>query len=238
MSSRKFIRDRIEKRELIDDLKNAILSGSEGRVRGFEKLGANSINDVLDLMISVGNTAYTTGEIDVFNYFIGSLFDIVNSNAEIDLDELLESIFQFGVMSTYSYDIYSYSIILENFVDYTCSLKEMETIEQNLHILKKLALESDKKGFDSGVLQVAVAFKDIADYLQKENMLLSRFFLKNHLISMIYTVDKKKKEDLKENIIREIGEILKDKPILAKKTSEKSQSELQQKTEVSPASKT
>jgi hypothetical protein len=208
MSVKKFIRERMEKRALIDDLKRAVISGSDGRTRDFDRIDASSSSDVLDLLISVGNVAFTAGEIDVFEYFIDAMFDVVGSGADVNTDELLESVLHFGVMSTYNHDIYSYSIVLENFVEYIFGLREMEAIDSNLRVLRKMALESERKGFDSGVLQVAAALKDTANHLEKEGMQLSRFFLKNHLISMIYAVDKRGNEGLRDDIIEETRGLL------------------------------
>jgi len=225
MSVKKFIRERMEKRALIDDLKRAVISGSNSKTRDFDKIDASSSRDVLDLMISVGNVAFTAGEIDVFEYFIDAMFDVVGSGADVNTDELLESVLHFGVMSTYNHDIYSYSIVLENFVEYIFGLREMEAIDSNLRVLRKMALESGRKGFDSGVLQVAAALKDTADHLDKEGMQLSRFFLKNHLISMIYAVDRSRNEGLREDIIEETSGLLEYREAPPAKEAEESPSE-------------
>jgi hypothetical protein len=222
MSVKKFIRERMEKRALIDDLKRAVLNGSNGRTRDFDRLDASSSRDILDLMISVGNVAFTAGEIDVFDYFIEAMFDVVASGADVNSEELLESVLHFGVMSTYNHDIYSYSIILENFVEYIFGLREMEEIDGNLRVLRKMALESERKGFDSGVLQVAAALKDTSDHLEKEGMQLSRFFLKNHLISMIYAVDRSGNEGLRDDIIEETKALLEYRGAPPKKEAEAS----------------
>ena len=206
MSIKRFIDERIEKRELINELKNMIISESYKKKSKYKKV---TINDIIKHLITIGNMSYISGDMYLFEHFIESLFEIINANSGIiNNDELLKHIYNFGIMSSHSHNINLYLIIINNLEKNIYGLKETLSINNYLVFFKNLALKSEKENFELGILETIKIFKKINEYFINNNIEINRIYLKNIIILLIYYAEKNKKESLKNIILNEINEII------------------------------
>ena len=191
----------MEKRGLIDEFKNIILKGSTNQIKMFDKLGVSTIQGVLKYFINIGNRAYFSSDIDTFEYFIESLFNIINvENKKVENDELIEQVYHYGLISIHNFNTALYFIIVKQLKINIYELKETKYINEYLFILKNLALKSGLNNFESGVLEIINIFKDLNEYFINNDMKINRFYLKSIMISLIYSAEKNQQKSLKNKM--------------------------------------
>jgi len=209
MSIERFLRERTNKIEIIDEFKNIIISESYKKMPKYTKSKKVTTDDIIKHLLTIGNMSYISGDIYLFEHFIESLFEIININSGIiNIDELLKNIYNFGIMSSHAHNINLYSIIINNIEKIIYELKEPIPINNYLYILKNLALKSEKENFDLGILEIIKTFKKISKYFINNNIQINEVYLKNILIILIYSAEKNNKEYLKNMILNEINNLI------------------------------
>lgn len=207
MSFKKYVRKRSEKIELIDEIKDIILTESRKEMSIYSGF---KIDEIIKIFINIGYKSYFSGDMDIFEYFIDSLFELVSSNSEIiSAEELLKYINYLGNMSIHNHNIIPFYTIITNIQKKIYELNELNTINNYLNIIKNLAFKSEKENFEIGILEILNKLKYINNYFIKNNLQINNIFLKNIIISLIYHTDMNNKEYLKNKIIAEIEDILK-----------------------------
>ena len=209
MSVKKYIRERYEKRKLLSEMKNIIIEEPKKEIKTLKQLDINTISEVMEMYINIGNMSYISGDNDIFEYFIESLFEIINAAPEkLNEKELVKYIYKYGLMSSRNYNITPYCIILSNIKNNVFKSEDMQIINQYLKILENLAITSEAHNYESGTMETLYILKDIDDYLKEKNMEVNRFYLKNIVISAIHSAEKNQHEHLKDKIVAESNEIL------------------------------
>jgi len=214
MSVKKFINELAEKRKLIDEMTNLILSGSSKKLRKFHKIDMDTPEEVVKFFINIGNMSFYSGDYDTFQYFVDSLFKIMYEEDDwIDSNEVMKYICDYVLVSIHNHNVYSYSIIMNKLKEYVYKQEEIEEINQSLRILKDLALNSVSTNFILGFNVLSEIFKDINSHFKMNDMHVSSLFLKNIIISLIYNAQINHNENIKNKIILETSEVLNLKPI-------------------------
>ena len=73
MSIKKYVRERYEKRKLLSEMKNIIIEEPKKEFKTLKQLDINTISEVMEMYINIGNMSYISGDNDIFEYFIESL---------------------------------------------------------------------------------------------------------------------------------------------------------------------
>lgn len=208
MSIKKYINEGMEKRKVIEEIQTIILEEDEkGTRRGRREQSAQIL---IKLLINIGNQAYTLGDIETFESFTSSLFELMDYEIEgIESEEIFKHIRNFVLMSTHSHSIYLYSIILEKFSKSLTQIKDAELVNNYLQILKEIALSSITNNFEIGVLEVVNTFKTINNFFIENKMYISSLYLKNLMVLLIYSAEKYQYDQLKIKIINETRDFLK-----------------------------
>jgi hypothetical protein len=209
MSVKKYVKEQHEKRKLLLKLKNIIIEEPKKEFKTLKQLDIKTLSEVMEMYINIGNMSYFTGDNDIFEYFIESLFDIINAApVKFNEEELIKYIYKYGFMSSRNYNITPYCIILSNIKSNIFRSEDMQLINQHLDMLENLAMTSEEHNYESGTMETLHILKDIDDYLKKKNMEVNRFYLKNIIISVIHSAEKNQHEHLKDKIVAESNEIL------------------------------
>ncbi len=208
MSIKKYISEGIEKRKVIEEIQSIILDEDEkAHRRGRNEQSAPVL---MKLLINIGNQAYTLGDIETFESFASSLFELMDYEiVGVESEEIFKHIRNFVLMSTHSHNIYLYSIILEKFAGSLIQTKDAELVNSYLQILRELALGSITNNFELGVLEVVNTFKTINEYFLGNRMYISSLNLKNLMVMLIYSAEKYQYDQLKAKILDETRDFLK-----------------------------
>lgn len=214
MSVKIFVKERAEKRKLLSDIKKIIIKHSSKELKIFDKLNISTLDGVLELLINIGNMSYVSGDNDIFEYFIESLFDIIHADIkELNKEEIIKYIHNYGVVSAKDHDIIPYSIIIDNLKEYIFELKETKSINSYLRVLRDLALKSETNNYELGTLEALHVFRDLNEHFIEKNMHINRFYLKNIVISLISSTEISHHERLKNKVLVEANEILGFEPL-------------------------
>jgi len=198
MSIKKYINEGMEKRKVIEEIQSIILEDEKNHRRGRKEQPAPVL---MKLLINIGNQAYTLGDIETFESFASSLFELMDYEIEgVESEEIFNHIRNFVLMSTHSHNIYLYSIILEKFAGSLIQTRDAEMVNSYLQILRELALGSITNNFELGVLEVVNTFK---------TMYISSLYLKNLMVMLIYSAEKYQHDQLKTKILDETKDFLK-----------------------------
>jgi len=207
MSIKKYINEGMEKRKVIEEIQSIILEDEKNHRRGRKEQPAPVL---MKLLINIGNQAYTLGDIETFESFASSLFELMDYEIEgIESEEIFKHIRNFVLMSTHSHNIYLYSIILEKFAGSLIQTQDAEMVNSYLQILRELALGSITNNFELGVLEVVNTFKTINDYFIGNQMYISSLYLKNLMVMLIYSAERYQHDQLKTKILDETKDFLK-----------------------------
>lgn len=210
MSVKNFIKEREEKQRLLLELKNIILKEDSRGLKIFKKLNIKDFDEVLKLFVNIGNTSYVSGDNYIFEYFVESLFEMINADPEeLDKEEIIKYIHNYGIMSAQNYDIISYSTIVEGFKENIVMQEETKVINYHLKILRELASKAVALNFELGVLEVLNALRDIHGRFVDDDKQVNGLYLMNTIISLIYSAERSRNLDLKEKIIFETNGVLK-----------------------------
>ncbi len=214
MSVKNFLRERAGNKELLHEIKSIILEDSPSSINGFRKSGVSSIEDFVDLFMNMGNMAYHTGDIELFDEFIGALFELIDSGSdEIDSEQMMRYIYNYGAMAARGLDIYPFVAIMKNLVFRLYEEKGVEEINESLRVIRSMALKSDKSDFELGTMEVVDALKEINDHLLSNELHVNRVYLQNIVISLVYSSERNQHEDTKTRILEKAYGILRVRPV-------------------------
>lgn len=204
MSLKRYLKERQEKRKLLSEIKDIIIDKSNKKIKNLKKFNINSIDEVMKMHVNIGNTTYLSGNNDAFEYYIESLFEIINAKCDnLNNDDLLENIKKYGVMSAHNYNIITYSIILNSIKKQIIKLSDLQSINQYIKILGELALITENINYEEAIMEALQAIKEIHDYMIDENMQVNKVYLQNIIISLIHSAGINQHEYLKRIIITE-----------------------------------
>lgn len=204
MSIKKFARERQEKRKLLTELKNIIIEEPDKNLRKLRKYNISTVDDVINIFFNVGNMSYFLGDNDIFDFFIESSFEIISAESDnINKNDLIKYIKNYGFMSAQNYNIITYSIILKNIKKHIFNLEKVQLINFYLRTLKDLVMIPEIKDYEVGVIEALYIFNEINDYFIFKGMRVNRVYLKNIIISIINSAEINKHQYLKNIIFSE-----------------------------------
>ena len=208
MSIKKYISEGMEKQKVMEEIFNILTEEDDRNIRRGRK--EQSMETIVNLLINIGNQAYTQGDLDTFKNFISTIFDLMDYEIpSIKTDDLLKHVRNFVLMSTHNHNIYTYSTIMEQFNMSLRKITDAQIIYEYLQILRELALGSIRNNFELGVLEVVSTFRSINNHFTENQMYISSLYLKNLMVMLIYSAEKYRHEQLKEKIIEETLNFLK-----------------------------
>ena len=209
MSLKRYLKKRQEKRKLLSEIKDIIIDEPNKELKNLKKFNISTIDEVMKMYINIGNTTYFSGDNDTFEYFIESLFEIINAKRDnLNNNDLIKNIKKYGVMSAHNYNIITYSIILNAIKRHIFKLADLQSINQYIKILGDLTLITENNNYEEAVMETLQAIKKIHDYLIGENMQVNRVYLQNIIISIIHSAGINQHEYLKRIIITETKDML------------------------------
>lgn len=208
MSFKSFLKERDKKVNLLNDLKATILDETHNHHKLLKKKGIESTHEILKIFISQGYQAYHSGDLNTFEFFIKSLFEIYQAPDNIKNRQILDEIKNFGLMSAHHHNHNPYYIILENYKEHLFMNAKTETFRQHLNILRNFALISLANNYIEGVLGVVHIYTVLNRHFEENDMVVCQTYLKNAIINLIYSAEKYENDDLKGQILPEINDIL------------------------------
>ena len=78
---------------------------------------------------------------------------------------------------------------------------DMKAVNRYIRILREFASKSGSINYMPGVMEVLNAFREINNYFLDRKMHINSMYLKNAIISMVYSAEKGKHEYMKDKII-------------------------------------
>jgi len=180
---KRFVRERSERTALLDELRDVIVGGSSRGVKGVVDGGPKVC---LRFFLSLGNVAYGSGDSDVFEYFLRSLFEVVETGPEgTDCAGLVERVRGYGFRSVRDLDLAMFGAVVEVVAEIVISMRDVVEIGGWLGFLRDLGLRSAEAGFDGGVLAVVDAFRLLGVHFDGEGLGMSSMSLKSHLVGLV-----------------------------------------------------
>jgi hypothetical protein len=204
---KRFIRERAERAALIDEVKGVLLDDSHKRMERYRKSGLKTVDDFLRFFMSLGNMAFHSGDPEVIERFLGSLFELAGSG-KLDGDEVVGRIRYYGLRSIHGFDYNSFSLILESFMGYIRGLRETVRVNSCLGVLRSLALRSVSEGFNAGVGGLVDVLVGLDDHFMVESLHVNRFYLRNLVVSLVCFAGRSGEESMRGRIIADAGGIL------------------------------
>jgi hypothetical protein len=184
MAFKRYVRERSERTGLIDDLRDAIVGGSSRRGKDVVDGGPGVC---LGFFLSLGNVAYGSGDSDVFEYFLGSLFDVAEAGPEgVDCAGLVERVRGYGFRSVRDFDLAMFGAVVEVVAGRVFSMRDVVEIGGWLGFLRDLGLRSAEAGFDGGVLAVVDVFRLLGVHFDGEGLGVSSMSLKSHVVGLVH----------------------------------------------------
>lgn len=200
MSIKKYMRDRVEKESLIDEVKDILLDGSPKELSKYRKFGLESVHGFLKLLLSLGNTAFNSGDPEVIERFMRALCELTVSGV-LDKDTYLGRIQHYGLRTIHGFDYDSFTVILDRFLDYIYGLKETDSVIASLKVLKRFSRGVVSEGYEAGMVKLVDMFAELDEFFETEGMRVNRFYLRNVVISMVYFAGRDGDESLRKRVI-------------------------------------
>ena len=184
MAIKRFVRERSERTEFIDELRDVLVGGSSKRVKG---VGDGGVGVYLRFFLSVGNTAYRSGDADVFEYYLRSLFEVVEAGPEgVDCADLVGRVRSYGFRSIRDFDLAMFGAVVEVVAERVFSMRDVGEIGGRLEFLRDLGLRSAEAGFEGGVLGVVDVFRLLGVHFEGEGLGVSSMSLKSHVVGLVH----------------------------------------------------
>jgi len=73
-SLKKYVKGVNNRKQIIDEMLDIIINDSELNSNKLKQLKVDSLNDVFDEFISIGNMVYFNGDLTLYEHFMNSLF--------------------------------------------------------------------------------------------------------------------------------------------------------------------
>jgi hypothetical protein len=209
VSFKDYLQEREGRLELLSGLKQAILSEPHKNGKLLKKYGVETSEEVLWMLVSQGNVAYRSGDLEAFEYFVELLFEIIEASPEdVDEEQILREIKHCGLMSAHHHNYHPFRAVLENYGEYLGGKSDVESYRYHLSVVRDLGLKSLNENFEAGVFKVVSVLRDLNESLLEKKLEVCRTYLKNAVIAIVSLVERGQKEDLKGRILSDVQEIL------------------------------
>ena len=209
MSFKDYLQEREGRLELLSGLKQAILDEPHKNGKLLKKYGVETSDEVLWMLVSQGNMAYRSGDLEAFEYFVELLFEIIEASPEdVDEEQILREIKHCGLMSAHHHNYHPFRAVLENYGEYLGGKSDVESYRHHLSVMRDLGLKSLNENFEAGVFKVVGVLRDLNDSLKEKELEVCRTYLKNAVIAIVSSVERSQREDLKGKIVSDVQEIL------------------------------
>ena len=178
------MRERSEKTGLIDELRDVLMGGSSSDLKS---IGNGGVGVYLRFFLSLGNSAYRSGDADVFAYYLKSLFKVVDAEPEgVECAGLVGRVRDFGFRSIRDFDLDMFGAVMEVVTESVFSMRDVSEIAGRLEFLRDLALRSVEAGFEGGILAVVDVFRQLGVHFADEGLGVSTMSLKNHVVGLVH----------------------------------------------------
>ena len=209
MSFKDYLQEREGRLELLSGLKQAILSEPHKNGKLLKKYGVETSDEVLWMLVSQGNMAYRSGDLEAFEYFVELLFEIIEASPEdVEEEQVLREIKHYGLMSAHHHNYHPFRAVLENYGEYLGGKSDVESYRHHLSVMRDLGLKSLNENFEAGVFKVVGVLRDLNDSLMEKELEVCRTYLKNAVIAIVSSVERSQREDMKGKIVSDVQEIL------------------------------
>jgi hypothetical protein len=209
VSFKDYLQEREGRLELLSGLKQAILDEPHKHGKMLKKYGVETSDEVLWMLVSQGNMAYVSGDLETFEYFVELLFEIIEASPEdVEEEQILREITHYGLMSAHHHNYHPFSVVLENYVEYLGRKTDVESYRHHLNVMRDLGLKSLNEDFEAGVFKVVGVLRDLNDSLMEKELEVCRTYLKNAVIAIVSLVERSQREDMKGRILPDVQEIL------------------------------
>ena len=209
MSFKDYLQEREGRLELLSGLKQAILDEPHKHGKLLKKYGVETSEEMLWMLVSQGNMAYRSGNLEAFEYFMELLFEIIEASPEdVEEDQIFREVAHYGLMSAHHHSYHPFRAVLENYGEYLSRRSDVESYKHHLYVMRDLGLKALNEDFEAGVCKVVNVLRDLNDSLMEKELDVCRTYLKNSIIAIVSLVDKNQREDLKGRILPDVQEIL------------------------------
>ena len=209
MSFKDYLQEREGRLELLSGLKQAILDEHHKHGKLLKKYGVETSEEMLWMLVSQGNMAYVSGDLESFEYFVELLFEIIEASPEdVEEEQVLREITHYGLMSAHHHNYHPFRAVLENYGKYLSGKSDVESYKHHLYVMRDLGLKSLNENFEAGVFKVVGVLRDLNDSLMEKELEVCRTYLKNAVIAIVSLVERSQREDMKGRIVSEVQEIL------------------------------
>jgi hypothetical protein len=199
MEIKNYLQGLTNKRNLIDEVKDILINGSIQKNKTLKKSGITTEEGVFDLLINHGSISLSSGDIGIFRYFIEALYEIMEANPFYS-ERISEHFERFCYLVSRERNVYNLSSIVQPIISKIHSSETMESVNENLKTLGKLALICEGEGFDAGVLEVIQALSRLHERFENEGKHINDIYLKNQVITIIASVERRGNRVLKEQL--------------------------------------
>ncbi len=185
MSLKKYLKGVNNKKQLIDELLDIIINDSELKSRKLKQLKVDSVNDVFDEFISIGNMAYSNGDVTLYKHFMDSLFYLIdNEPNDILKKDIFNNMVHFMNMCIEHNNQLLYSIILDNIQNQILKTKDTHIAYDYVTFLEIFINNALRRDFTGGVIKTLQAFININHHFTNNSMQLNSVNLKNFIIEL------------------------------------------------------
>ena len=209
VSFKDYLQEREGRLELLSGLKQAVLDEPHKNGKLLKKYGVETSEEVLWMLVSQGNMAYRSGDLEAFEYFVELLFEIIEASPEdVEEEQILREVTHFGLMSAHHHNYHPFRAVLENYGEYLGGKSDVESYRHHLSVMRDLGIKSLNENFEVGVFKVVGVLRDLNDSLREKELEVCRTYLKNAVIAIVSLVERSQREDLKGKIVSDVQEIL------------------------------
>jgi hypothetical protein len=209
VSFKDYLQEREGRMEIMNGLKQAILKEPHKNGKLLRKYGVETSDEVLWMLVSQGNMAYRSGDLEAFEYFVELLFEIIEASPEeVEEELILREVTLFGLMTAHQHNYHPFRAVMESYGEYLGSKSDVELYKHHLYVMRDLGLKALNVDFEAGVVNVVGVLRDLNESLIEKDLDVCRTYLKNSIIAIVSLVEKSQREDLKGKIISDVQEIL------------------------------
>jgi hypothetical protein len=209
VSFKDYLQEREGRLELLSGLKQAILDEHHKHGKLLKKYGVETSEEVLWMLVSQGNVAYRSGDLEAFEYFVELLFEIIEASPEdVEEEQVLKEIKHYGLMSAHHHNYHPFRAVIENYGEYLGGKSDVESYKHHLSVMRDLGLKSLNENFEAGVFKVVGVLRDLNESLMEKELEVCRTYLKNAVIAIVSLVERSQREDMKGKIVSDVQEIL------------------------------
>lgn len=207
MKIKDYLQGLTDKRNLIDEVKDVIINGSIQKNKTLRKSGITMEEDIFGLLINHGSISLSSGDIDTFRHFMEALYEIMEANTSYG-EKISEHVERFIYLVARKRNVYNLSSIIQPIIGNIQTLETMESVNEDLKSLGKLASICEGEGFDAGVLEVIQSLMALHEHFEDEGKHVNDVYLKNLVISIIASVERKGNRELLEQLTSQTRELL------------------------------